>query len=250
MFRTWKLNIDRGIYFRKIFLNSILYADDKVIIQDTEDKMQMAVYKLNQTAIEYGFKISTEKTKTMAYKGKYPVRTKIVIEGKSIEQVKYFKYLGCHISFERDIDLDKRLNKFRNICGTIHRHLKNKTRIETRIKFFNTVAVPVLMYGDEARVTSKKDNSKIQAAEMKFLRSTLGYNILDKKKSTEIRNKLGVEPLLEKLERNQKRWYEHLIRMPDSRLPALAVDYRCRGRRDVGRPRRKWTPEQVLEPNP
>ncbi len=80
MFRTWKLNIDRDIYFRKIFLNSILYADDKVIIQDTEDKMQMAVYKLNQTAIEYGFKYPQKKTKTMAYKGKYPVRTKIVIE--------------------------------------------------------------------------------------------------------------------------------------------------------------------------
>lgn len=245
MFRTWKLNVDPGIYFKKTFLNSLLYADDKVIIQDSEDKMQMAVYKLHQIAADYGFKVSIEKTKTMAFKGKYPVRTKIVIEGKILEQVKHFKYLGCYVSYEKEIDLDEKLNRFRSICGTIHRNLKNKTRKETRVKFFNTVAIPVLMYGNEIRVMSEKDKSRIQAAEMKFMRSTLGFTILDKKRNTDIRQELKVEPLLDTLRRNRQRWCEHLERMPNTRLPAIARDYRAVGRRDIGRPRAKWAPEQV-----
>ena len=51
-------------------------------------------------------------------------------------------------------DVDEKLNKFRNICGTIHRYwyLKNKTKKETRIRFSDTVAIPVLVYGDESEL--------------------------------------------------------------------------------------------------
>lgn len=252
MFRTWKSYVNPGIYLKNnTFLNSLLYADDKVIIQDSEDKLQKSIYVLNKITKEYNFKIAAQKTKTMAFKGKYPIRTKIVIDEIIIEQVKYFKYLGCYISYERDIDLDKKLNNFRNVCGTIHRSLKNKTRKDTRIKFFNTIAVPMLTYGSEARIMTEKDKSKVQVAEMKFMRSTLGCTIQDKKKNIDIRKKLEVEPLLEKLKRNNRRWCEHLQRMPNYRLPALAMGYKPKGRRDVGRPRAKWAPEQVQhEPNP
>ena len=37
----------------------------------------------------------------MAFKGRDPVRTKIVIDNKIIEQVKLFKYLGNMIFYEK-----------------------------------------------------------------------------------------------------------------------------------------------------
>jgi len=57
----------------------LLFADDQVIIQDTEDNLQKAVHKLDQLITEYGLTISVEKTKSLAFKGRDPVRTKIVI---------------------------------------------------------------------------------------------------------------------------------------------------------------------------
>ena len=36
------------------------------------------------------------------------------------------------------------LNNVRNICGTIRRNLRNKTRHSTRIKFYKTIAIPTL----------------------------------------------------------------------------------------------------------
>ena len=46
----------------------------------------------------------------------------------------------------RDITyISLKLLKFQMICDIIHGTLKNKTSIETRIKLYNTMAVPVLM---------------------------------------------------------------------------------------------------------
>jgi hypothetical protein len=43
--------------------------------------------------------ISPEKSETMAFLGKDPVRCKIIVDNKCL-QVKNFKYLGCEISYE------------------------------------------------------------------------------------------------------------------------------------------------------
>jgi len=64
----------------------MLFADDQVIIADTEDKLQKAAHKLNQIITEYGLTISVQKTKSMALKGRDPVRTKIVIDNQIIEE--------------------------------------------------------------------------------------------------------------------------------------------------------------------
>jgi hypothetical protein len=51
-----------------------------------------------------------------------------------LEQVKQFNYLGCKLSLDRELDFDKKINRFQSICGTIRKNLK-KTRTDTQIKF-------------------------------------------------------------------------------------------------------------------
>ena len=59
-----------------IYLNTLLFADDQVIIQDSEDKLQKSVYLLNQKRKDYNLKISTDKIKITAFKGKRLMRSK------------------------------------------------------------------------------------------------------------------------------------------------------------------------------
>ena len=59
----------------------------------------------------------------------YFVRTKIVINGKTIEQVRDFNYLGCNISYCERKEVNNKLNKFQRMCGTISRTLKGKTQL-------------------------------------------------------------------------------------------------------------------------
>ena len=64
----------------------------------------------------------------MGFQGKEHKRTKIVVNGRIIEQVKDFKYLGCNISYCEKNEVNNKINKFQRMCGTISRTLKNKTQ--------------------------------------------------------------------------------------------------------------------------
>jgi len=74
-------------------MSTLLFVDDQVIVADTEDNLQKAVHILNQIITEYGLTISVQKTKSLAFKMRDPVRTKIVIDNKIIEQVFFKKIL-------------------------------------------------------------------------------------------------------------------------------------------------------------
>ena len=80
----------------------MLFADDQVVIADTEDNSQKAAHKLNRIITEYGLTLSVQKTKSKAFKGRDTVRTKIVIDNKIIEQVNMFNCLGNMISYEKN----------------------------------------------------------------------------------------------------------------------------------------------------
>ena len=51
------------------------------------------------------------------------------------------------------------------------------------MKFYKIVARPSLLYGSEKRVTTKRGMTRLEAAEMRFLRSVMGYTRLDKIRS-------------------------------------------------------------------
>ena len=54
------------------------------------------------------------------------MKTKIVINNTTLEQVNRFKYLVCSVSYESEYDIREKMYKFRNICGAIHRNLEIK----------------------------------------------------------------------------------------------------------------------------
>jgi hypothetical protein len=79
---------------RNLYLNTLIFADDQIIKQDSEDKPQKSVYILNRTSKVYNLEISTNKTKIMALKEKHLERSKIVIDESLFKKVKKFNYLG------------------------------------------------------------------------------------------------------------------------------------------------------------
>ena len=124
LFRTWTNHVKDGILLkRNRYFNTLLFVDDQLIIQDSEYKLQRFVHILSQMAWEYDLKISSSKTKIMAFRGKHLIRSKIVIDGSIMEQVNQFNYLGCELSLVGEIDLDKKLSQFQHVCGIWRKHL-------------------------------------------------------------------------------------------------------------------------------
>jgi len=101
-------------------LSTLLFADDQVIIADRQDNLQRPAHKLNQIITEYGLTISVQKTKSMAFRGRDPVGTKIVIDNKIIGKVNSFSYLGNMISYEKELDIDNKLHNYLKITGILN----------------------------------------------------------------------------------------------------------------------------------
>ena len=55
------------------------------------------------------------------------------------------------------------------------------------MKFYKVAARPTLLYGSETRVITKRDMTRLEAAEMSFLRSVKWYTRLDKIRNEVIR---------------------------------------------------------------
>ena len=88
---------------------------------------------------------------------------------------------------------------------------------------------------------TKRERSQVQASEMRFLQKIEGVTLFNKVRSSEFRRSLNIEPLLLRIKRSQLRWFGHVSRMPQERLPKQALLAKANGRRPVGRPRTRWT---------
>ena len=98
-----------------------------------------------------------------------------------IEQVTYFKYLGYCIS-EYKSDLEDKLQTYNKINGAIRWHFGKQMNKETKLRIHNITAKAALKFGSEAWVLKKREEQRLEAAQMKFLRHLLGITKLDKEK--------------------------------------------------------------------
>ena len=102
--------------------------------------------------------------------------------------------------------------------------------------------------GSEVRVLKKREEQRLEAAQMKFLRHLLGITKLDKEKNQCIRQKnTGAQNIVKEIKQYQEKWLQHVQRMDTNRLPKQALQYKTKGRRNIGRPRKRWRDQLRLE---
>jgi hypothetical protein len=68
-----------------------------VILANSEDNLQRTIHRLNVTIKDCNMRISINKTKVLALRGKDPIRIKIVINERILDQVINFNYLGYNM---------------------------------------------------------------------------------------------------------------------------------------------------------
>ncbi|CAM4686216.1 unnamed protein product [Leuciscus chuanchicus] len=193
-----------GVRFGDNTISSLLFADDVVVLAPSDQDLQHALGRFAAECEAAGMRISTSKSEAMVLSRK-KVACLLQVGGEFLPQVEEFKYLGVLFTSE----------------GRMERE------IDRRI-------------GAASAVMRSMTRSRIQAAEMSFLRRVAGRSLRDRVRSSVTREELRVEPLLLHIERGQLRWLGHLFRMPPGRLPGKAFRARPTGRRPRGRPRTRW----------
>jgi hypothetical protein len=67
-------------------------------------------------------------TKVFGFVRTHHLRTKIIINDETLEQVSQFTYLGCSISYHFSNDVEFKLPKFLQLIGTIKKTVFRKVR--------------------------------------------------------------------------------------------------------------------------
>ena len=75
----------------------------------------------------------------------------------------------------------------------------------------------------------------------------LGITKLDKEKNQCIKEKTGAQNVVKEIEQYQKKWLQHVQRMDRNRLPRQVLKYRPEGRRNIGRPKKRWRDQLHFE---
>ena len=83
--------------------------------------------------------------------------------------------------------------------------------------------------------------SQVQASKLRFLRRFEGVTLFNKVCSSKIRKSLNIEALRHRIEKSQLRWFGHVSRMSQEKLPKLALIAKANDRRPVERPKTRWT---------
>ena len=77
-------------------IHNLRYADDTVLLAETEEDLQKIVDQVKRESESFGLLMNAKKTKTMVFsKSSNPPNTRIHIEGKHIEKVQTFTYLSA-----------------------------------------------------------------------------------------------------------------------------------------------------------
>ena len=97
---------------------------------------------------------------------------------------------------------------------------------ETQLRIHNLTAKAALKFGSEAWVLNKREEQRLEAAQMKFLRHLLGITKLNKEKNQCIREKTGAENIVKEIKQDQEKWLQHIQRMDTNRIPKQALQYK------------------------
>ena len=224
-------------------LNNIRYADDTVLIADSEQKLQDLVDAANAASEEKGLKINKSKTECMTItKGSEPVACAIHVNQHQIKQVDEFEYLGsiltddakCKREIVRRIGIAK--TAFRRMTRIVtNRHL----RIATRVKVIKTYIWSTLLYGCESWTLTQESRKRLEAMEMWCWRRMLKISWTERITNESILDDIGRRrELLAVIRRRQMRFLGHVVRRKD--LETLILTERIKGRRGRGRPRIKY----------
>ena len=228
----------------------LCYADDAVLIGESEDDVQKLLQVFNRTAKSLNMNISTAKTKCMTT-SKTPLRCKLVVDGKIIHQEMKFKYLGVEISGYGDVETEVReqTNKAARIAACLNNTIwRNKhMRIETKARIYKATIRPIMTYTAETRPETTKTRRMLETTEMKILRKIAGKTMLDRERNENIRRTCGTEDVNQWLLGRKNEWNQHINRMEDTRVVKIARDKSPLGRRSIGRPRKRWSDN--LTPN-
>ena len=146
-------------------INNLRYADDIILMAESEEKLKSPLMKVKVESEKVGLKLSIQKTKIMA---SGPI-TSWEIDGETVETVSDFLFLGSQITADGDCshEIKRRLLLGRKVMTNLESILKSRDiTLPTKVCLVKAIVFPVIMYECESWTVKKVEHQRIDAFEL------------------------------------------------------------------------------------
>ena len=195
-------------------INCLMYADDLIILSESEEGLQECMHKLDKYTDKWGLKINIDKTKVMIIqKGGRKKLAKFYCGDNILKNTNSYKYLGTIISDTGSFKLNEINLKKKGLRASfiISKNIGPYSKPSTSIKIFEKVIEPILLYNCEVTGAFFPDTwnydkfikqmwnigDEMNKVVLGFLRQLLGVN--KKTCNTAIQGETGKHPICIKI---------------------------------------------------
>ena len=208
-------------------LNSLLYADDLIILSRSKHGLQNCLNTLNHFCKSWKLDVNLKKTKVMIFQNKTRKlqNQNFYLDNRLVETTQEYTYLGVKLTSTGNFTAAKKQLSEKGLYALFGiRKYSNINRFPPQLasKLFDTMISPILTYNCEVWGTYLKldinhwDKSPIEKVHLRFCKSYLGVN----KKATNdaCRAELGRFPMKLNIDQKTLNYILHLKEQPETTI--------------------------------
>ena len=219
-------------------ISSLRYADDTILMAESEEELKSLLMKVKEESEKAGSKLNIQKTKIMA---SGPI-TSWKIDGETVETVSDFIFLGSKITADGDCshEIKRRLLLGRKVMTNLDSIFKSRDiTLPTKVCLVKAMVFPVVMNGCEGWTMKKAEHRRIDGFELWCWRRLLRVPWTARKSNQSILKEISPGCSLEGLMLKLKlQYFGHLMLRVDSLEKTLMLGG-IEGSRS-GRQRMRW----------
>ena len=215
-YMMWNARLDEAQAWTKIAGRNInlKHADDTTLMVESEEEVKSFLKRVKEESEKTGLKLSIQKTKIMASS---PI-TSWQLEGKKVEAVTDFMFLGSRITVDSDWthEIKRPLFLGKEALTSLDIILESRDiTLPTKVCIVKAVVFPVVMYGCESWTIRKAECWGTEAFKLWCWRRLLRVPWTARRSNQsiwkEVNHEYSLEGLLLKLQ-----YFGHLMRKADS----------------------------------
>lgn len=205
-----------GVLTRGKRISNLRFADDTVLIDESEEGINELVNRVNTAGERRMLKINAKKTKGMTIGSS---NVSYVVAGNVIEKVNKFKYLGSYKERNANCNTDvrARIAMAKTRTTELTNIWKDKSMpLKLKVKLVKVLIWPVLMYGCEGWTIRRLEENQINASEMWIYRRVLRISWTERRTNESVLQQLGVrKELLGRIIERKLTFFGHQLRHPN-----------------------------------
>jgi hypothetical protein len=237
-----ELEKERGLRVGGHNITNIRYADDTVLLAESEEDLQRLLDVVVTESERKGLCLNCKKTECLVISKKDRPTCTLKVKDQIIKQTSSFNYLGSLITEDARCvrEVNRRIALAKATFSKLDNILRNRAlSMKIRLRVLDCYVYPVLMYGSEAWSITSDMKRRLESCEMWFLRRMMKISWTEKVCNEDVLTRAEVKrKLMSNIRVKQIEFLGHIIRKDG--FENLAITGKIEGKRSRGRRRITW----------